>query len=92
MSAELLAPEVAQEKIKAAATRAVQRLEKGQAPEPYRIQTPVQIVVEFVQSEMADKAAIFPGAVRGEDRRVEYVAEDMVIAYRAFRTLLALAR
>jgi hypothetical protein len=47
--------------------------------------------VEFVQSEMADKAAFLPGSVRS-GRCVEYTAPDMVTIYAAFRSLLALAR
>jgi D-aminopeptidase len=49
------------------------------------------MVVEFVQSEMTDKAMIMPGARRLQDRKIEYAAADMVEAYYAFRTLLALA-
>ena len=43
-------------------------------------------------NQMADKAMIMPGAVRLTDRKVQYLADDMVTAYFAFRTLLALAR
>jgi D-aminopeptidase len=49
------------------------------------------MAIDFVQSEMADKAALLPGARRME-RRVEYSAADMVTIYAAFRTALALAR
>ena len=41
---------------------------------------------------MADRAALMPHAKRTVDRRVEYVADDMVTIYLAFRTLLALAK
>jgi len=50
------------------------------------------MTIEFEQSEMADSAACMPRAKRGVDRRVEYVADDMVTIYLAFRTMLALAR
>ena len=49
------------------------------------------LAVEFNQSEMADQAAILPGAHRS-GRQVEVTLRDMPEAYRAFRTLLALAR
>jgi D-amino peptidase len=91
MGAELLSPEVAQAKIKGGAERAVKCLKQGQAPSPLKVSPPITMAVEFVQSEMADKAALLPGAQR-RGRRVEYTAEDMITIYRAFRTLLALAR
>ena len=91
MAAELLPPAVSQEKIQAAAKRAVQRLSQGQAPQPLRLQTPITLAIDFVQSEMADKAALLPGARRAE-RRVEYSAADMITIYAAFRTALALAK
>ncbi len=92
MSAECLPPAVTFDLIEAAATRAVKRLGNQQAPAPFRVQPPLAMVLEFVQSEMADKAMIMPGAQRMEDRKVQYTAGDMVTAYSAFRTLLALAR
>lgn len=90
-AAECLPPEVAQKLIQAEAERAVRRLKAGQAPKPLRIQTPVQLRVDFVQAEMADRAMIYPGAKR-EERSIEVAAADMVEAYAAFRVLLALAR
>jgi D-amino peptidase len=91
MAAELLPPAVTQEMIQAGAKRAVQRLVSGQAPQPLRLPPPITMAIDFVQSEMADKAALLPGARRVE-RRVEYTAADMVTIYAAFRTALALAR
>jgi D-amino peptidase len=91
MAAECLPPGVAQERIQAGAARALSRLKNGQAPQLLRVATPITLAIEFVQSEMADRAAILPGAQRTA-RRVEYTAPDMVTIYAAFRTLLALAR
>jgi D-aminopeptidase len=48
--------------------------------------------IDFVQSEMADKAALLPGAARLHGRRIAFTAEDMVTTHRVFRALLALAR
>lgn len=90
-AAECLPPEVTQKLIQTAAERAVRRLRAGQAPKPLRVQTPVRIRVDFVQSEMADRAMLYPGAKR-EERSIEVVAADMVEAYAVFRALLALAR
>jgi D-amino peptidase len=92
MAAECLPPAVTGKLIEDAAKRAVERMKKGQAPAPFRVPAPITMVLEFVQSEMADKAMIMPGASRLEDRKVKYVADDMLTIYYAFRTLLALAR
>jgi D-amino peptidase len=91
MAAECLPPAVTGKLIEGAAERAVQRLKNGKAPSPFKIEPPITMVLEFVQSEMADKAMIMPGAARLEDRKVRYMADDMVTIYFAFRTLLALA-
>jgi D-amino peptidase len=92
MAAECLAPEVAQEQIATAACRAVQRLAAGEVASPFRLKLPVRLQVELVTSDMADRAAIFPGARRLEGKRVELLADDAVTAYRSFRALVALAR
>lgn len=90
MAAECLPPEVAQQKIYEAARRAVGRLRAGQAPEPLHLSPPITVAIEFVNSEMADRAAILPGARRA-GRRIEFTADDMPAAYRAFRAAVALA-
>ncbi len=58
----------------------------------FKVSTPIKLTVEFIQSDMADRAALMPGSTRTVDRRVEYSADDMVTIYLAFCTLLALAR
>ncbi len=91
MAAECLAPLAAQERIRAATLHAVKRLRAGRAPKPFTLAAPITLKVELNQSEMADKAAWLPGALR-QERCITYVAADMPTAYRAFRTILALAR
>lgn len=91
MAAECLPPSVAQERIQEGALKAVAELRARHAPPPLRIPPPISLKVDFVQSEMADKAALMPGAER-EGRSVTYTADDMPTIYRAFRTLVALAR
>lgn len=90
-AAECLPPAVTQEKIRKAAKRAVKRLAAGQAPAPLRLTTPITVAIEFVRAEQADAASIMPGAQRVAGKRVEYVAEDVLTAYRAFRSLVGLA-
>ncbi len=91
-SAECLPPSVTAGLIEGASQHAVLQLEDGKGPKPFKVTTPIHMEIQFIQSEMADNAAIMPGAQRGTDRRVTYTADDMLTIYRAFRTLLALAR
>jgi D-amino peptidase len=91
MAAECLPPAVTNERIELAAQLAVHRLGSGTAPAPFRLSPPIQMVVEFAQSEMADSATSMPGVRRLHDRKVAYGAEDMVTIYSAFQALVALA-
>jgi D-amino peptidase len=92
MAAECLSPEAAQERIYQAAKQAVRRLAAGQAPEPVQLERPVRVTVDLVQSDMADRAAILPGARRLSGKRIELSVEDAVTAYRTLRAVAALAR
>ncbi len=89
-AAQCLPPEMAQERIYAAACRAAARLRDGDAPEPFCPSAPVTMTIEFPGSDMADRAALLPGAER-EGRRLSYKAEDVLLALRAMRAALALA-
>ena len=90
-AAECLPPDMARQKICEAAGHAIRQVKAGQIPEPFYLQPPISVTVEFAQSIMSDRAAVMPGASRIGDRKVECFADDMVIAYRAFRSLVALA-
>jgi len=92
MSAECLPPAQTAKLIEEVAKRALINLKSKKAPKPFKISKSIKMTVEFVQSDMADRAALMPHAKRTIDRRVEYVADDMITIYLAFRTLLALAR
>jgi len=92
MAAECLPPQATQILIQKAAERAVRRLEKKQAPAPFKVKSPIQMVIEFMHSEMSDQAAMMQGANRVGDRKVAYVADEMDAIYAAFQTLVALAR
>jgi D-amino peptidase len=78
--------------ITAATLRAVTRLKAGDAPKPYRPTCPITLTVELNGVEKADQAQILPGVRRLDSRRLEYVAEEPILAYRAFQTIAALAR
>jgi len=92
MSAECLPPSVTASLIEEVAKRATINLKSKKAPKPLKVTKPINMTVKFEQSDMADKAALMPHAIRTVERRVEYVASDMVSIYLAFRTMLALAR
>jgi D-amino peptidase len=92
MAAECLPPELAQRTIYEAATSAVRRLGAGEAPQPLRFKGPLTVVIELARSDMADRAAILPGARRMAGKQVEIVVDDAPTAYRAFRAVVALSR
>lgn len=89
MAAELLPPAIAQERIQGSAKKAVLNLMNGQAPRPYQLTPPIHLAIDFVDSEMADAAALLPGS-RRTGRRLEYTAPDMTTAYQAFRAAVRL--
>ena len=89
-SARCLAPAEAQKRVYEGALQAVQRLGTGEGRTPYRVELPVTMTIEFPHSAMADAAALLPGIER-EGRRLSYTAEDVVTAFKAMRSALALA-
>jgi D-amino peptidase len=92
MSAECLPLVSAQEKICEAAGRAVGRLSGKEKIEPFRMNTPVEVKIEFHLSDMADGAMLFPGARRLDGRRIAFTVEDMPSAYTGFRAAVELAQ
>ena len=89
-AAECLAPQVSQQLIYDAACRAVGRLAEGDMPDPFVLDTPVRVTVEFFTSDMADRAAKIPFTQR-EGTRVSLTAQDMASAYNGFRSMVMLA-
>ena len=89
-SAECLPPTVTQGMIQKAAAKAVARLVKRKAPEPFVLEEPILLSVEFFNSAMADHAMRMPGAER-DGTCVSLSLPDMVTAYNAFRAMVALA-
>lgn len=89
-AAECLPPEVTAELICRSAERAVQWLRTGEAPEPFALDTPVTVTVEFFSSDMADRATRIPGTSR-DGTRVSLTAPEMGSAYNGFRAMVMLA-
>jgi len=89
-AAECLPPPVTQELIYAAARRAVERLAEEDVPDPFVVDTPTRVTVEFFSSDMADRAAILPFTER-EGTCVSFSAPEMIVAYSAFRSMVTMA-
>ncbi len=84
-SAECLPPKITLPMITKAANKAVLRLKDGTAPQPFIVQTPVNVSIEFRQPEAADRAVRLPGAKRLESLRIEFTVPDMLKAHAGFR-------
>lgn len=89
-AAECLAPDVTREIICLSAERAVERLAQGDVPEPFVLETPITVTVEFFTSDMADRATRIPLTKR-EGTRVSLIAQEMDSAYNGFRAMVMLA-
>ena len=89
-AAECLTPEVSQELIFTSAARAVNRLTESDVPDPFVLDTPVRVAVEFFTSDMADKATRIPFTQR-DGTRVAFTAQEMASAYNGFRAMVMLA-
>jgi D-amino peptidase len=89
-AAECLTPQVSQGLIYESACRAVERLSEGDVPDPFILETPVRVMVEFFTSDMADRASLLPYTQR-EGRCVSFTAQEMATAYVAFRSMVMLA-
>jgi D-amino peptidase len=89
-SAECLAPQVTHDLIYLSAMRAAARLAEGESPDPFVLDVPVRVTVEFFTSDMADRATRIPFTLR-EGTRVSFSAQEMIAAYNGFRALVMLA-
>jgi len=89
-AAECLPPPVTQEMIFMSAARAVTRLQDGDVPDPFVVDMPVRVTVEFFTSDMADRASKIPFAQR-DGTRVSLTTQEMASAYGGFRSMVMLA-
>ena len=89
-AAECLAPQVTQELICSSAQRAVERLANGEVPEPFVLDVPITVTVEFFTSDMVDRATRIPFTKR-EGTRVSLTVPEMASAYNGFRAMVMLA-
>jgi len=89
-AAECLPPQDTQELIYEAATRAVERLSEGDVNDPFVLDTPIRVTVEFFSSDMADRASKIPYTQR-DGTRVTFTAKEMETAYTAFSSMVTMA-
>src|SRR6476661_3970844 len=76
-------PTVAGDRIRAGATRAVERARAGEL-KLLEVKSPVVIEVDYRRGLEADYAAIVPNAERTGDRTVRHPGPDAITAYRGF--------
>src|SRR6266498_705425 len=74
-AAECLPPQVTQGMICLSAERAVARLAEGDITDPFVLDTPITVTVEFFTSDMADRAATIPFTKR-EGTRISFTAQE----------------
>lgn len=91
-SAEVLVPSITHSLISEGALQAVQNFKAGIAPAPLKTSGPITIGIEFLYSDMADRASVLPGSCRIDGRKLEFTLPDMPAAYRGFRAAVTLAQ
>jgi len=84
-------PEEARRLIRAAAREAVERLQRDEF-QPLKVETPVDIEIDFYYSPEADLSALIPTVERIGDRTVRFSSPDAISAYRTFLASYYLAR
>jgi len=89
-AAECLSPEVTRDMICMSAERAVARLAEGDIPDPFVLDMPITVTVEFFSSDMADRASLIPFTKRA-GARVSFTAQEMDSVYRGFRAMVTMA-
>lgn len=89
-SALCLPPAESQLLIRNTSIKAIGNLHKGLAPKPYVVQSPIQITIELISSDMADRAGRLPGSQR-VGNKISFASQDMVTAYKTFRAAAGLA-
>ncbi len=92
MSAECLPPEESEQVIYSKAYKAIQQFHSSKSPQPFVPGIPLTLKVELGTTEMADHAALLPGAHRLDGRSFLLKADSILDAYRSFEGLIALTR
>ena len=89
-AADCLTSPASQELICITAMRAMERLAEGDIPDPFILDIPIRVTVEFFTSDMADRATRIPFTER-DGTRVSLTAQEMASVYNGFRAMVMLA-
>ena len=89
-SAECLTPDVTFQMIRQTAKLAVEQLARNETPSAFVAKPPVEVKVELMSSDMADRAMLMPGVKRA-GLKLTITAEDMLKAFSAFRAMIMLS-
>ena len=89
-AASCLPLEQSRELLRKTAAAAIDLFKKGKGAKPLKLIPPIDVTVEFINTFMADQAAVFPGSQRLDGRRVSVSAATMPDAYQTFRSLVNL--
>jgi D-amino peptidase len=85
-AARSLAPSVACQRLRAAATAALRRRHTA-----FTVAPPIRLEVDFIVTHMADMAELVPGSSRTSGRTVAYAGDDYREIFRAWRAMYNLA-
>ena len=82
---------VIERKLRDATVKSMQKI-SNKALKPLKLEYPIEVAVEFLNSGMADIAGLLPGAERIDGRTIKFQAKDIVEAYKTFELLVMAAR
>lgn len=91
-SAECLSLAHSQALIREAVRRGLMRVRIQSCPPPLKVVGPIHLEIEFMTSLGADRAIIMPGSERMSGTRLRYIAQDIIVAFNAFKSLVAMSR
>jgi len=87
-AAKSLHPETVHKLIREGVQRGVERRKTMRL---FKLEQPIRLEIEFVNSGMADMAELIPGVKRIDGRKVSYTGRDYLETFKLMRGLIALA-
>ena len=90
-AARCLAPETVHELIRQAAQSALSKAKEEEGRQPFVVEPPITLAVDFTSSAHLDMAELIPGSRRTSGRHIEYTHDDFLTVYKVWRAMLKLA-
>jgi D-amino peptidase len=87
-AARCVSPSRAQMLIKEGASKALKNLKQFK---PFKINPPIKLDVEFINTGMTEMAELVPGTKRIDGRTVSFVSDDYLEAFKVLRVMITLA-